>query len=87
MGDVHAGDTCEMEGFKGHLCGRLSDTLSSQRADSLSRFNNASVDLLDIEAEEKLELKISDTMITVLHILLISLIGYLDPLVILLQRH
>lgn len=86
MGDAHAGNTCKMEGFEGHLGRRLSDTLSSQSTYSLSRFNNASVDLFDIEAEEKLELKISDTMITVLYIFLISLIGDLDPMVILLQR-
>lgn len=41
-----------MEGLEGHLSGRFSDTLRSQCADGLSRLNNASIDLFDIEAEE-----------------------------------
>ena len=85
MGDVHAGNTCKMEGFKGHLGCRLSDTLSSQSANGFSRFNNASVDLFDIETEEKFKLNISDTMIAVLYVFLVFLISYFDPLIIFLQ--
>lgn len=87
LGDVHAGNTSEMECFEGHLGGRLSDTLSSQSSNGFSRLNNASVDFFDVEIEEKFELNISYTMIAVPYIFLVFLVSYLNPLIVLLQRH
>jgi len=72
-----------MESFKSHLCSRLSNTLSSQSSDCFSRFNNALIDLFDIDFEKKFELNICDTMKRIFQILLIFLILQFNPRVIL----
>ncbi len=47
--DVHAGNSREMEGFQGHLRGRLPDALSCQGAYRLSRLDDHLVQPLDVE--------------------------------------
>jgi hypothetical protein len=64
--DVHTGNTGKMECLEGHLSGWLTDTLSSNGTDCLSRFHNALVHLFDINLEKIVELLISDSVKTVL---------------------
>lgn len=66
LGNVHARYTSEMESFKGHLGGRLTDTLSCQSSYRLSRLNYTLVYLLYVYLEKQLQLEISYTIESVL---------------------
>lgn len=74
-----------MKSFKGHLGGRFSDALSSECPDGLSGFDNAPINLFDVNPKEQLELQIGDPVKSIFQILLILFIFTFDPSIIFLQ--
>jgi hypothetical protein len=85
LGDVHAGDSCKVKGFKGHLGGGFSNALSSECSNSFSGLDDAAIDLFDINPKEQLQLQIGDPMKGISKILLILFIFTFDPQIIFLQ--
>lgn len=72
--DIHARNTCEVEGLQRHLGGWLTDTLCSQRADGLSWLYNASVYLLYVDAEEETQLEVCYAVEGVFEVVVVCLL-------------
>jgi hypothetical protein len=65
-----------MEGFKSHLRGWLANRLRSEGANGFSGLYYATVDLLDVDTEEKLQLKVGCAVERVSYVGLVGFVRY-----------